>query len=318
MIVSGLTILRNAVTLDYPFSEAIRSALPLCDEFLVVVGKSEDRTLEAVKALNDPKIRVIETEWSDKVTPRKCLLAQQTNVGLHQCRGDWVVYLQANEVLHQASFPRLRTLMEEYRSDTGVEALLLERLTFWGDYNHCIAVYPERFKFTARIVKPYVGMYSIRDAMSFGVFDGFSLRGRYPRAVDSGERVYRYGFACTASHLRKKAKVVVHEIGCADEGTDAVYFYTAMPRQFIRRFGGRHPAVMEERVRSSRLSISLDNPNWRTDLTMKEWIRILETKIYERFGVPRSRNTRYTLVHGYRPKPDVFLPDTSESGSSAC
>jgi hypothetical protein len=35
-LVSGLTIIRNGVRLNYPFIEAIRSVLPICDEYVVV------------------------------------------------------------------------------------------------------------------------------------------------------------------------------------------------------------------------------------------------------------------------------------------
>ena len=114
VLVSGLTIVRNGVRLDYPFIEAIRSGLPICDEYVVVVGDSDDETLARLHGLNEPKLRIIETTWSPYVTPKKCALAQQTNVGLLQCRGRWCVYLQANEVLHEDSLPVLRGLMEEH------------------------------------------------------------------------------------------------------------------------------------------------------------------------------------------------------------
>ena len=42
MLASGLTIVRNGVRLDYPFIEAIQSGLPLVDEYIVVVGKSDE------------------------------------------------------------------------------------------------------------------------------------------------------------------------------------------------------------------------------------------------------------------------------------
>ena len=67
MFISGLTIIRNGIRLKYPFLEAIRSALPICDEYVVVVGDSDDQTLEAVAELRDPKIRVIQSVWSNRV-----------------------------------------------------------------------------------------------------------------------------------------------------------------------------------------------------------------------------------------------------------
>jgi hypothetical protein len=39
MKISGFSICRNAVKFDYPIVEAIRSALPIVDEFVVNVGQ---------------------------------------------------------------------------------------------------------------------------------------------------------------------------------------------------------------------------------------------------------------------------------------
>ncbi len=49
MRLSGITIIKDGITYDYPFVEAIRSALPIVDEFVVVVGKSSDGTREKVR-----------------------------------------------------------------------------------------------------------------------------------------------------------------------------------------------------------------------------------------------------------------------------
>ncbi|MFC1461542.1 glycosyltransferase [Verrucomicrobiota bacterium] len=298
MTVSGLTILKNAVLLDYPFRESIRSILPICDELIVVVGNSDDGTVEAVKDINESKIRIVATEWSSRVQPGDRAITQQTNIGLHMCRGDWVVYLQANEVMHEDSLQRLTELMQEHKDNKTVEAMLVERLTFWGDYNHFVRVYPERHKYTARVVRPYIGTYSIRDAMSFGVFDGFSLRGRYPRCLDTGEDVFRYGMVLTPEQLKTKYDHAVHYVG--KPYTD--YFYTAMPRSFLQEYNGSHPKVMKDRIQAFDQKISLDDPRRRTKATLKERQRLIETWYYERFGVPRFRNTRYNLVGGYRRK----------------
>ena len=49
--VSGFTIVRNAIKLDFPVEASIRSLLPVCDEVVVNVGRSEDGTLELVRAI---------------------------------------------------------------------------------------------------------------------------------------------------------------------------------------------------------------------------------------------------------------------------
>jgi hypothetical protein len=63
MKVAGFTIIRNAIKFDYPVVEAITSILPICDEFIVAVGNSEDETLQLIKSINSPKIKIIETVW---------------------------------------------------------------------------------------------------------------------------------------------------------------------------------------------------------------------------------------------------------------
>ena len=63
MKVSGFTFIRNGSLLGYPFVESIRSALPICDEFIVAVGDGEDDTLAKIKAIKSNKIRIIQTQW---------------------------------------------------------------------------------------------------------------------------------------------------------------------------------------------------------------------------------------------------------------
>ena len=51
MKVSGFTFIRNAEKFDYPVVEAIQSILPICDEFIVMAGNSDDRTNELIKSI---------------------------------------------------------------------------------------------------------------------------------------------------------------------------------------------------------------------------------------------------------------------------
>ncbi|MFM2089951.1 MAG: hypothetical protein RLZZ127_440 [Planctomycetota bacterium] len=302
-LVSGLTIIRNGIRLDYPFLEAIRAALPICDEFIVVVGDSDDGTREAVAAIGDPRIRIVDSHWSPWMQPRRCLLAQQTNIGLNLCRGRWCLYVQGNEILHERSLPELRRLMEVHAEDPRIEAMLIERLTFWADYRHVFAVYPQIFKFSVRIIRPYIGAASIRDAMSFAVFDTLSTRGRYPRAIDTGQWLHRYADV----HLPDKLKAKGAAVHYADKGPRPDLddpFHVKFPRAYIRRFAGTHPAVMAGRMAGFPDQYDLDSPKCRTAMGWKERWRTWETAWYHRFGFPRRRACRYELIGDYLPKPD--------------
>jgi hypothetical protein len=62
-MLSGFTIVRNAVRLEYPIVPAVRSILDLCDEVVVNVGKSDDGTRDLIAGISDPRVRILDTEW---------------------------------------------------------------------------------------------------------------------------------------------------------------------------------------------------------------------------------------------------------------
>ena len=67
MKVSGFTFIRNGRKLGYPFVESIRSILPIVDEFVIALGPSDDGTGEELAKIRDPKIRIIETQWNERI-----------------------------------------------------------------------------------------------------------------------------------------------------------------------------------------------------------------------------------------------------------
>ena len=85
MKISGFTFIRNGTLLGYPFIESICSALPLCDEFVVAVGDSEDDTLARIEAINSNKIRIIRTQWNEAMQDRGFVYAQQKMIAQYNC-----------------------------------------------------------------------------------------------------------------------------------------------------------------------------------------------------------------------------------------
>jgi hypothetical protein len=51
MTVSGFTIIRNGVRFNYYFVQSILSIIPICDEFIINYGESEDDTLDKLYEL---------------------------------------------------------------------------------------------------------------------------------------------------------------------------------------------------------------------------------------------------------------------------
>ena len=134
MKISGFTFIRNGETLGYPFVPSIRSLLPLCDELIVNVPRSTDGTLSAVRSIGDPKIRILESEWDETDRKNGQVLSYHTNLALDQCTGDWCVYIQGDEVLHENSIPAMRSTMERELKNDAVQGLLVDYTHFYGSF----------------------------------------------------------------------------------------------------------------------------------------------------------------------------------------
>src|SRR6478735_2238676 len=132
MTISGFTFVKNGVLLEYPFLESIQSILPICHEVVIAVGKSDDDTKEKILALNEPKIRIIDTVWDPALRSGGQVLAQQTNVALDHITGDWGFYIQADEVVHEKFLPVIKQAAEQYVNDSEVEGLLFAFRHFYG------------------------------------------------------------------------------------------------------------------------------------------------------------------------------------------
>ena len=137
MKVVGFTFIRNAVRFDYPIVEAIKSILPICDEFVVALGNSEDSTLELISSINSDKIRIINTVWDDSLREGGRVLADETNKAFAAISedADWAFYIQGDEVVHEDYLENIRQGMLKYKDDKRVEGLLLNYTHFYGSYD---------------------------------------------------------------------------------------------------------------------------------------------------------------------------------------
>ncbi len=240
--VSGFTILRAVPGYEYPIGESLRSMLPLVRE-VVVVAQAGDPALAAVHALADPRITFVETDWNEGPTARGLTLARQTNHGLARCSCPWALYLQADEVLHEADYDAIRSALARYDTVQRVDALWFRFLHFEGSYNY---VNPLRYRRQCRLVRNDGRLESVRDAAGFGRRDGRRLRTR-----PSGARVFHYGWSAAPAAL--KAKTLSLARLYHDESFIARR-WAAVPAQSIGavelafRWRGEHPAVMRDRI----------------------------------------------------------------------
>lgn len=196
-MLSGFTIVRNAVKLDYPVVPAIRSILSICDEVIVNVGRSEDGTRELIAAIGDPRIRIIDGVWD--VSQGSVVLAEETNRAMRACRGTWGVYVQADEVLHETGAAILKERVREWDADQRVEGLLVDYFHFYGDFN-TLATNRHFYRREVRCVRLDRDIRSFQDAQGFRV----GPERRRVQARLTGARMFHYGWARAPHSLQRK------------------------------------------------------------------------------------------------------------------
>lgn len=166
MKISGFSFARNADSLYYPIKESILSILPICDEFIIAIGKSTDRTRQIVESIGDPKIKIIDTVWEDRDKLGDHVFRRQANIALAACTGDWCFHLQSDEVIHENDLPIIQNRCLAHFDDKEVEGLLLNFRHFWGDYRHHI-INHHWFTREIRIIRNGLGIESYKDSQSF-------------------------------------------------------------------------------------------------------------------------------------------------------
>ncbi len=255
MRVSGFSFVRDAVRLHYPIAEAIRSALPLVDEFVVAVGPSEDGTIAAIRAINDPRVRILETSWDPSHFVHGRINAVQTDLAMDACTGDWGLYLQADEVLHEDDLPKLKAAMTRWKDDPEVEGLLFDWLHFWADFEH-VQWTRNWYRHEVRVVRMGQGIRSWKSAQ------GFRRDSEKLRVRSTGARVFHYGWV-RPPDLMKRKQIALDRLHHPEEWVrrrhpEATAFRYG-PSRHLRRFDGTHPAVMRDWITATAPRVGADD-----------------------------------------------------------
>ena len=251
---------KNAVKLYYPIAESVRSILPIVDEFVVALGDgdSDDRTRNEIESIGSDKIRIVDTVWDLEQYPNGTENAHQTDIAKEECSGDWLFYLQADEVVHQDDLPAIQSRCEELLGDHEVEGLLFNYLHFWGDYGHyhrSHGWYPHEI----RIVRNDPEIHSWESAQSFRRipdFDGRNYRqqeGTYKLHVASVDaRIFHYGWVRPPFLMQNKNRALdtIHK---GEERVEALYRerqeqFNYGPLGLLAKFEKTHPNVMSKRI----------------------------------------------------------------------
>lgn len=252
MKISGFTFVRNGFKYGYPFIQSIQSVLPIVDELIVVIGDSTDGSREAVEALGNDKIKIVDTVWNEDMRTSGKIFAHQTNLGLEQITGDWALHIQADEVLHESIKDELLKYIEEADKNQEAEALLFPYYHFWGDYEH-IRNTRRTHRFEVRAFKNTGKVFSYKDSQGFRKYTskaGYDSgeTGEKLKVLKADIRIYHYSYTRNPGLMKSKANYF-HRFWHSDEwlkkNTDAQGFdFNNVDK--LEKFTGEHPVYMKE------------------------------------------------------------------------
>ena len=273
MKVSGFTFIRNAILYDYPIVEAITSILPVCDEFIVALGKSDDETYDLIQSISSPKIKIVYTVWDDNLRVGGSVLADETNKAFKAISPDtdWCFYIQGDEVIHEKYLPVIKLEMENHLSDKRVEGLLFNYLHFYGSYDYT-GDSRKWYRREVRIVRNNPEIHSYLDAQ------GFRIKNRHLAVKQIDASVYHYGWVKPPSVQQAKQKSfnkLWHSDDWVEKKIPSVNEFDYSSIDSLTSFNGTHPEVMQPRIQAVNWKFSFD-PTQKHLSFKQKFLRLVE------------------------------------------
>lgn len=267
MIVSGFTIVRNAIRYDYPVVESILSVLSLVDEFIVLVGNSEDDTRGLIESIQSEKIKIFDSVWDDSLREGGRVLAIETDKAQQLIRkdADWAIYIQADELMHEDDYPAIKQAMQHCLNAKAVDGLLFDYTHFYGDYQF-VADSRKWYRNEIRIIRPHSGIQSWKDAQ------GFRRQGKKLWVKKANARIFHYGWVKPPEKQQAKQEnfhKMWHDDAWVDQHVAKVQEFDYSSIDSVARFTGTHPKVMKTRVENQDWKVQIDPSKKRLSLRYK-------------------------------------------------
>ncbi len=258
MKISGFTYIRNGFNYQYPFIASIKSLLPVVDELIVVVGDSIDGTREAIEGLKETKIRIVDSIWDNSLRTGGKLFAEQSNIGIRNSSGDWLIHLQADEVLMEDSRKEIIECIQFADSRDNIDAILFPFLHFWGDYKH-IRNTRRTHRFEIRAFKNNRNVLSYRDSQGFRKYNK-RINSEKLNAIKTKAMIFHYSYSRHPKLMKKKAnyfKRFWHSDNWIQKRTNKLSFdFNQVDK--LEKYQGSHPKYMKKIIKDKDWSFKYD------------------------------------------------------------
>jgi hypothetical protein len=262
--------------------ESITSVLPMCDEFIVAVGNSDDDTRQLIENIPSDKIKIIDTIWNDELRVGGKVLADETNKAKQAIApdADWAFYIQSDEVIHEKYHAEILSSMKKWKDNKEVEGLLFKYLHFYGNYEF-VGNSRKWYRNEIRIIRNDKNIVSYKDAQGFRTADNKKLK---VKSIDAC--VYHYGWVKPPKAQQEKQKNF-NKLWHSDEwmnkniSNEEEFDYSKIDS--LKKFEGTHPAVLTERLKRYNWKFDFNPDNIK--LSMKDrFLLFIEEQIGYRIG----------------------------------
>lgn len=257
--ISAFTIIKNAIKFDYPVIEAIKSVLPIVDEFIVNVGvPCEDGTLNLLHKVFDgiDKVKIFESKWEGK-DQGTAFLRNQTNIAKDKCKNEWVLYVQSDEVYHEDDLQKMVDFVKTYDSRKDILGARFN----WKHFDGSLDKYnPDGYPQEVRLFRKDK-LTSFGDAQSFyTIINGqqVAIMNLPENTVPTDVTCFHYSYVRDRSKLLKKVRDFdgyyhspeeLKKMDSFNEKRHTDGKYNHGDRKGHKDYAGIHPSVMYPRIR---------------------------------------------------------------------
>lgn len=252
--ISGITFIKNGLTLGYPILESIQSIDHLVDEVIINVGfedqalSKDDGTFNYLREnLKGPKYIFLKSWWDPSITQSGKILAQQTDIALSAAKGEFIQYIQGDEAIHEEDLDLIRQGIKDLEKDKRIDGLIFKYLHFYGN--------TDTIKYTRNVYRREIRLIrnnkikSWRDAQGFRYLDDTKIP-----CKEIPARIFHYGWARPQALMDKKTKAfekLYHGNNIKTQN------FTYKRCHGLRPFVGTHPMVMKNWIKENNNDIDL-------------------------------------------------------------
>ena len=272
---SGFTFIKNGLSLNYPFLEAILSIEPLCDEVVINVC-FEDKALTQDDGtwnylqdhLKEEKYKFVKSYWDTDMDKNGLILSHHTNIALDRCKGRYCFYIQGDEAIHEKDYIRIKESLEYMDKNHNIEGLVFPYYHFYGKVN-IVKHTRNTYRREVRLIKNKKSICSVKDAQGFRHRNNSKLR-----CCQTYAHIYHYGWARNKDIMNAKIKA----FSKLYHGKSHESEYFSYKRIWgLKKFEKSHPKVMSDWIESNKNDIDiLSFPvelEWKNvGLAISDWV----------------------------------------------